>query len=193
MMTRGRGGVTIPPKNDDVIYEQPLSQRIEPEMLCGKIETSVEYKRWGRPNQSCHRNVTITLPSAYVVMTIPDQFIWTQNELFLSSKSIKLKAAGNSTFLDAIASPALTRVDIYIYIYINHPQKTGYNFQELPGTRIQPSRTGTLRYGLYHICLSVFVSHRNFFTEKMFLLCELSFSNLFLRSLDPNDGSFDQC
>ena len=24
MMTRGRGGVTIPPKNDDVIYEQPL-------------------------------------------------------------------------------------------------------------------------------------------------------------------------
>ena len=25
----------------------------------------------------------------------------------------------------------------------------------------------------------------------MFLLCELSFSNLFLRSLDPNDGSFD--
>ena len=23
-MTRGRGGVTIPPKNDDVIYEQPL-------------------------------------------------------------------------------------------------------------------------------------------------------------------------
>ena len=25
MMTRGRGGVTIPPKIDDVIYEQPLS------------------------------------------------------------------------------------------------------------------------------------------------------------------------
>ena len=24
-MTRGRGGVTIPPKNDDVIYEQPLT------------------------------------------------------------------------------------------------------------------------------------------------------------------------
>ena len=24
MMTRGRGGVTIPPKIDDVIYEQPL-------------------------------------------------------------------------------------------------------------------------------------------------------------------------
>ena len=24
MMTRGRGGVTIPPKNNDVIYEQPL-------------------------------------------------------------------------------------------------------------------------------------------------------------------------
>ena len=24
-MTRGRGGVRIPPKNDDVIYEQPLS------------------------------------------------------------------------------------------------------------------------------------------------------------------------
>ena len=23
MMTRGRGGVWIPPKNDDVIYEQP--------------------------------------------------------------------------------------------------------------------------------------------------------------------------
>ena len=23
-MTRGRGGVRIPPKNDDVIYEQPL-------------------------------------------------------------------------------------------------------------------------------------------------------------------------
>ena len=25
MMTRGRGGVTIPPKIDDVIYEQPLT------------------------------------------------------------------------------------------------------------------------------------------------------------------------
>ena len=25
MMTRGRGGVAIPPKNDDVIYEQPLT------------------------------------------------------------------------------------------------------------------------------------------------------------------------
>ena len=24
MMTRGRGGVSIPPKSDDVIYEQPL-------------------------------------------------------------------------------------------------------------------------------------------------------------------------
>ena len=24
MMTRGRGGVWIPPKSDDVIYEQPL-------------------------------------------------------------------------------------------------------------------------------------------------------------------------
>ena len=24
MMTRGRGGVWLPPKNDDVIYEQPL-------------------------------------------------------------------------------------------------------------------------------------------------------------------------
>ena len=27
MMTRGRG-VTIPPKNDDVIYEQPLMMKI---------------------------------------------------------------------------------------------------------------------------------------------------------------------
>ena len=25
MMTRGRGGVWIPPKSDDVIYEQPLT------------------------------------------------------------------------------------------------------------------------------------------------------------------------
>ena len=24
MMTRGRGGVWLPPENDDVIYEQPL-------------------------------------------------------------------------------------------------------------------------------------------------------------------------
>ena len=28
MMTRGRGGVTIPPKIDDVIYEQPLMCKI---------------------------------------------------------------------------------------------------------------------------------------------------------------------
>ena len=30
MMTRGRGGVTIPPKNDDVIYEQPLTKNLNP-------------------------------------------------------------------------------------------------------------------------------------------------------------------
>ena len=29
MMTRGRGGVTIPPKNDDVIYEQPLKHFLQ--------------------------------------------------------------------------------------------------------------------------------------------------------------------
>ena len=28
MMTRGRGGVWIPPKSDDVIYEQPLMTRM---------------------------------------------------------------------------------------------------------------------------------------------------------------------
>ena len=28
MMTRGRGGDSIPPKSDDVIYEQPLSQSL---------------------------------------------------------------------------------------------------------------------------------------------------------------------
>ena len=152
-------------------------------MLCGKIETSVEYKRWGRPNQSCHRNVTITLPSAYVVMTIPDQFIWTQNELFLSSKSIKLKAAGNSTFLDAIASPALTRVDIYIYIYINHHQKTGYNFQEpwyncqeLESNRQEPGRYD-MDYTIYvYLCLCLIV---NFVQRKCFFCVSWAFQTCF--------------
>ena len=30
MMTRGRGGGSIPPKSDDVIYEQPLIGRLIP-------------------------------------------------------------------------------------------------------------------------------------------------------------------
>ena len=33
MMTRGRGGVWIPPKSDDVIYEQPLNQNALLEMV----------------------------------------------------------------------------------------------------------------------------------------------------------------
>ena len=28
MMTRGRGGVSVPPKNDDVICEQPLTSKL---------------------------------------------------------------------------------------------------------------------------------------------------------------------
>ena len=36
MMTRGREGVTIPPENDDVIYEQPLT------MLQNTISPSVK-------------------------------------------------------------------------------------------------------------------------------------------------------
>ena len=39
MMTRGRGGVTIPPKIDDVIYEQPLM---------GKSVEEEEKERWAR-------------------------------------------------------------------------------------------------------------------------------------------------
>ena len=35
MMTRGRGGVMIPPKNDDVIYEQPLMQQ-KKDQICFK-------------------------------------------------------------------------------------------------------------------------------------------------------------
>ena len=40
MMTRGRGGVTIPPKIDDVIYEQPLIKAIEnsPEKKPGIVQ-----------------------------------------------------------------------------------------------------------------------------------------------------------
>ena len=38
-MTRGRGGVRIPPKNDDVIYEQPLIIVID-------ILNMLKYEEW---------------------------------------------------------------------------------------------------------------------------------------------------
>ena len=52
MMTRGRGGVTIPPKIDDVIYEQPLTPLLP--LSCSVSESAVivqfqKYgEKWGR-------------------------------------------------------------------------------------------------------------------------------------------------
>ena len=45
MMTRGRGGVWLPPENDDVIYEQPLSytcsQQMSPVIAFDIVVTTV--------------------------------------------------------------------------------------------------------------------------------------------------------
>ena len=50
MMTRGRGGVSIPPKSDDVIYEQPLTPpRGEGPASWDKIPTIFENATWAVP------------------------------------------------------------------------------------------------------------------------------------------------
>ena len=42
-MTRGRGGVRIPPKNDDVIYEQPLILVIMTVLIFIKISSPLSF------------------------------------------------------------------------------------------------------------------------------------------------------
>ena len=47
MMTRGRGGggVSVPPKSDDVIYEQPLREGFKDKYLNTVIDNFVEERK----------------------------------------------------------------------------------------------------------------------------------------------------
>ena len=60
MMTRGRGGVWIPPKSDDVIYEQPL--KTNPKISSGRFWRTCSRTSSRRPpaSSTCARSTSPT-------------------------------------------------------------------------------------------------------------------------------------